>query len=77
MTQRLIILFLLLAAWPLISQDKGFKRVSTLTATEGLNKWALVIGILAPSTSQPELIEDDWAGNSDRLKVRGELSANF
>tara|TARA_B100000700_G_C14410333_1_gene563381 strand:- start:101 stop:349 length:249 start_codon:yes stop_codon:yes gene_type:complete len=31
MTQRLIILFLLLAVLPLISQDKGFKRVSTLT----------------------------------------------
>ena len=45
MTQRLIILFLLLVAWPVLSQDKGFKRVSTLTATEGLNKWALVIGI--------------------------------
>jgi len=45
MTQRLIILFLLLVAWPLISQDKGFQRVSTLTATEGRNKWALVIGI--------------------------------
>ena len=59
------------------SRDKGSLPVSTLTATEGLNKWALAIGILAPSTSQPELIEDDWAGNSDRLKVRGKLSANF
>ncbi len=79
MTQRLIILFLLLVAWPLISQDKGFQRVSTLTATdEGLNKWALVIGILAPSTwNQPELILDDWAGNSDRLKLRDKLSTNF
>ena len=48
-----------------------------LTATEGLNKWALVIGILAPSTSQPELIEDDWTGNSDRLKVKGKLATNF
>ena len=43
--KRLIILVLLLVAWPLMAQDKGFKRVSTLTATEGLNKWALVIGI--------------------------------
>ena len=30
MTQRLIILFLLLATWPVLSQDKGFKHILTL-----------------------------------------------
>ncbi len=43
--KRLIILSLLLTCFPLSSQDKGVKRVSTLTANEGQNKWALVIGI--------------------------------
>ena len=59
------------------SQDKGSLPVSILTATEGLNKWALAIGILVPSTSQPKLVEDDWAGNLDRLNVRVKLSTNF
>ena len=29
----------------LLAQDKGFKRVSTLTVAEGQNKWPLVVGI--------------------------------
>ena len=43
--KRLIIFGLFLACWPLMAQDKGFKRVSTLTTAEGQNKWALVVGI--------------------------------
>ena len=45
MLKRLIVVCLLFVCWPLAAQDKGFKRVSTLTATEGQNKWALVVGI--------------------------------
>ena len=45
MLKRLIAFCFLVTCWPLMAQDKGFKRVSTLTAAEGQNKWALVVGI--------------------------------
>ena len=45
MMKRLIALCLLAACWPLLAQDKGFKRVSTLTVAEGQSKWTLVVGI--------------------------------
>ena len=41
--KRLILVSLLVVCWPDLVQDKGFKRVATLTAAEGQNKWALVV----------------------------------
>ena len=43
--KRLIAVLLFVISWLSMAQDKGFKRVSTLTAAEGQNKWALVVGI--------------------------------
>ena len=45
MLKRLMVVCLLFVCWSLAAQNKGFKRVSTLTATAGQNKWALVVGI--------------------------------
>ena len=41
----LSVVWIILIATLVVAQDKGIKRISTLTAAEGQDKWALVVGI--------------------------------
>ena len=43
--RMLSVVWIVLIATLVVAQDKGIKRISTLTAAEGQDKWALVVGI--------------------------------
>ena len=45
MLRMLSVVWIILITASAVAQDKGIKRISTLTAAEGQDKWALVVGI--------------------------------